>query len=361
MHMHMCMLHVHVHVTCACACYMHIHVHAHTCTCTCHMHMCMCMCVHMCMHVHVMHMHMRMLSCCACVCMCICVCMCMCVRTQATYRLHTGHTGLHSASSHHSTPSAPRRPCCEHTRRVCHSSTGFLSEGALRVQPLPRTHRLRKASKRAVGHIPPNQFGRLAQVLCKHHVCLDEAAGLLLEPRQLPDAHACRARQRRPPRRLRLPTRALSRPRVRDRPRALARADGLLCRHHGVLLPYNPPFPKRSINLYLLSMNLSIHLTPHLCHLSANQVLRGEPLSLSLVGHRPVAVLRLRSDWGHRDDAQGLRQRGWHEGDVGRGALAHCAGRAQRHTRTSNYTIVIGTVVGDGGPPMIPTPRRIDR
>ena len=326
-YMCMCMLRVHVHVTCTYMC-MHIHAHAHvTCTCACAcVYTCACTCMSCtctCACCHVVHV---------CACAYVCACACVCAHrphTQATYRPHWAAqrvlTPLHPVG----TPSALLRTA----RRVCHSSTGFLSAGALRVQPLPRTHRLRKASKRAVGHIPPNQFGRLAQVLCKHHVCLDEAAGLLLEPRQLPDAHACRARQRRPPRRLRLPTRALSRPRVRDRPRALARADGLLCRHHGVLLPYNPPFPKRSINLYLLSMNLSIHLTPHLCHLSANQVLRGEPLSLSLVGHRPVAVLRLRSDWGHRDDAQGLRQRGWHEGDVGRARSS----RSLRRPRAAAY------------------------
>ena len=115
-------------------------------------------------HAHDMCMHISCACACACMlCMCVhvhvCPCACVCA-----HRPHTGHTGLHSASS-------PRRPCCEHTRRVCHSSTDFLSAVALRVQPLPRTHRLRKASKRAVGHIPPNQYGRLAQVLCKHHVC----------------------------------------------------------------------------------------------------------------------------------------------------------------------------------------------
>jgi hypothetical protein len=313
------------------------------------------------MHVHVMHMHMRMLSCCACVCMCICVCMCMCVRTQATYTGYIQAT-LGCTARPHTTP--PRRhpvglaanthAACVTAALVsylqlrsayshCQGPTGYgkhQKERSGTFHPISLVDWLRffVNTTDAWTKLPEYCFN---PVNYQTHMLAAPASGDHRADFAFPQG------------------RFLVPAYVIDRVHSLVQTAFFV----GITEYYCPithPSP-RDLSIYLLSMNLSIHLTPHLCHLSANQVLRGEPLSLSLVGHRPVAVLRLRSDWGHRDDAQGLRQRGWHEGDVGRGALAHCAGRAQRHTRTSNYTIVIGTVVGDGGPPMIPTPRRIDR
>jgi len=334
-YMCMCMLHVHVHVTCTYMC-MHIHAHAHvTCTCACAcVYTCACTCMSCtctCACCHVVHV-------CACAYVCACACVC-------AHRPHTGYiqATLGCTARPHTTP--PRRHpvgLAANTHAAC-VTAALVSYLQLRsaYSHCQGPTGYGKHQKERSGTFHPISlvdwlrfFVNTTDAWTKLPNYCSNPVNYQTHMLAAPASGDYRADFAFPQGRFLVPAYVI------DRVHSLVQTAFFV----GITEYYCPithPSP-RDLSIYLLSMNLSIHLTPHLCHLSANQVLRGEPLSLSLVGHRPVAVLRLRSDWGHRDDAQGLRQRGWHEGDVGRGALAHCAGRAQRHTRTSNYTIVIG-------------------